>query len=87
MSAWDFGPGNVDDTPASFDLSGFLNGFKSTVTDLTGAFSSVKTDLTKAGILAPSTRQDDATTTPASNSKTLIYLGLGLAVIYFIKRG
>lgn len=72
---------------SSFNLSDWTNAFKSTVTELTGTYASVKSDLAKAGVIAD-TRQDAAVKQQAaSNSTTLLYLGLGLAVIYFLKRG
>lgn len=81
--AWDFGPGNRDDNSA-FNISDYIASFTTGVTAAIGSVNTIKGALNGTGSVTADTRQDAAR---PKKDNTLMWLVIGVAVIYIAKKG
>lgn len=80
--AWDYGPGNRDD---GFSLNDYVSSFTSTVTSLIGSVATIKKAADNSGLVGGNqTRQDDAA---PRKDNTILYLMIGVGIVWLVKRG
>lgn len=79
MSAWDFGPGNVDDTQ-SFNFSDLLSGVTDIAKQAAAAVTSIRGSVSTIQGQSTNTRTDDAVKT--GGGVPLIVWAIGLVILY-----
>ena len=81
MSAWDYGPGNADDT-ADWSLSGFLSGASSAISQIVKAGNDINASL-QSSTITTNSRTDSA----VKNKGVPIWVWIvGAAIVYKVTR-